>query len=237
MLAVVAVSSVAVTRQFALARRLTELNQEGVALLNRDEADAAAAIFDDCIAKSGSLAEHRRLFEMNRAAAHLQQSQPARALALTQALLDRRAWEGGILSVVRGNLVAVHATACALSGRLTEAQGVLDEHAPELSDAQRSVLLSARALVSARGGHYDVAAAALREGWAAAEGVLPPRSMRALHALSAFAAHELGGDAGCRRHLASIAERPAQDFAYLAATWPDFAEFIAGRESYREAAR
>ncbi|MEM6991246.1 MAG: hypothetical protein AAF721_12130 [Myxococcota bacterium] len=218
--------AIAVTRQFAHARRLTLKNQEAVALLNRGEVGAAGALFDECIAGAKQLREHRSLFQLNRAATHLQLSAPREALALTQPLVDARVWETG-LSTMYPHLVAVHVFANAQLGRLDEAEAMLEEHLGALSESQLGTVLSARAVVWGRRGQYDVMAAGLRDGWASAEALQPVRALRTLHALAAFAADRVGDDAACARHWRAIEDRDAAEFAYVGMGWPAFEEFVA----------
>lgn len=226
---------IAMMRQFGRARRLTAKNQEAVALLNRGEVRAAGALFDECIAGATRLREHRSLFSLNRAATHVQLGAPELALALTQPLVDARVWETG-LSTMRAHLVAVHAVANAQLGRLDAAEAMLDEHLGALSESQRGTVLSAQALLWGRRERYDVMAAGLRDGWAAAEAVQPIRALRSLHALAAFAADRVGDDVQRHRHWQAIADRDTAEFAHLGVGWPAFAEFLAAPGDYRRSA-
>ncbi len=208
------------------ARQLVEQNQQALALINRGDLQGAARLLDDLIAQAATFRALCALFVLNRSVVWTLQGHPEKALELARPILEDD-WHKHGLQNHAGAVVGAVATPLILLSRVEEAEALLRASVPSLTPVQLTFVLAARALVAARSERWEEALALISTEAAAAEGVLPARSLRLLSTLATFAAERAGKPAPTLQWPPAS----ATDLGYLADRWPAFAAWLETRPS------
>jgi hypothetical protein len=209
-------------RQF---RRFNPDNNQAMAAMQRGDHERAAAVFERWT--TGGNAATRALARHNLAWTRLRQGRLAEASELFVANeADPRALSANGLYTTTEHCLAL---CFALAGDLKRADSRMKEAALREPDRTNSEVMRsfARAVIDCRRGQPADAARDLEDHWNAFEQATAGDVLRPLRIVRAFAAAAAGPREAARVH--ALLARPAYpgEYDFLAASWPELADFLA----------
>jgi hypothetical protein len=227
-------SGIAVRYRGRRLRALAAANDHGLALLNAGKLDAAAQEFDRTIDRARAFPGNHSVFVMNRALVSLKRGELDEAAAMLRMVAEMGMMRPPAFHEQRTLLFKNLAMVEALCGELGSAERWLSRARQIVPARKRPMLVDVEALIEARRGNFDAAAAKVRDAWQEAEMVLSAHGMRVLALIHAFvleAAHPDGSQAGEVERLVAMARTlQPSSYGYMAAQWDALAQFLLRRD-------
>lgn len=203
--------------------RFNRENAAAIALLKKGAYDQAAEAFESLLRRHPRMRHLRAVARHNAGLARLRQGQLERAIELlTLVVNDKR------VPRLKASAASELAAACALDGRLDEAEAWLAK-AEAVPSVSGFALAWPRTLLMARRGAFTELARMLEARWRELESTLSGETMRRMLLLHAFAVASADGprSAGAAEPLIVRLRASAPgEHRWLAARWPELGAFL-----------
>jgi hypothetical protein len=209
-------------RQARASAALADAYKRTTKLLAEGRLEEAAAETDATLDLARAAPPIHCILLVQRAQLHLRDGDADRAHVLLQAVRASRWLDDARLAQGASSMASALAMTQLARGELDDAEMWQREAHARIKKDDEIQLLPLDALVDARRGRFDEAAARIDDAWSAAEASLAPRAVELLRFVRAFAADASGG-------VADLRAAGDADAAYLAAHWPELRAFVEKR--------